>query len=211
MEAMIDLYLIKQLLLQGLILVASLSIHEWAHAFVADKLGDDLPRLQERVTLHPMAHIDFFGTLVLPLSLMFLAPGFPMLGWAKPVPICPENFKHPKWGPLFVSLAGPLANLGFAAACALGSKLLGYSALGPMFDGLFFMMVTINVSLAVFNLLPLPPLDGAVVLRLWGMGEERFAMLSQWSPFVVLLLLQFQPFIIGFQCLVYALSAILSA
>ncbi len=201
-----DLYLIKQFLLQGLILVASLSVHEWAHAFVADKLGDDSARRQERLTLNPLAHIDLFGTLILPLSLMVLVPGFPVLGWAKPVPMCPANLKHPKWGPLFVSLAGPLANLGFAASCALASKLLGYSAFGPMFEGLFFMMVTINVSLAVFNLLPLPPLDGAVTLKLWGMGEERFAVLSQWSPFIVLLLLQFQPFMIGFQWFVYQLS-----
>lgn len=201
-----DLYAIKPLLLQGLILLASLSVHEWAHAFMANILGDDLPRSQGRVTLNPLAHIDFFGTLILPLSLMCLAPGFPVLGWAKPVETCPTQFKYPKWGILFVSFAGPLANLGFALACALGNKLLGYSAFGAMFEGLFFRMVTINVSLALFNLLPLPPLDGAAVLKFFGMHEERFAALSQWSPFIVLLLLQFQPFVLGFQWLIYRLS-----
>lgn len=201
-----DLYMLKTVLLQILILVASLSVHEWAHAFVADKLGDDVPRSQDRVSLNPLAHIDVFGTLILPLSLMVLAPGLPVLGWAKPVQTCPQNYKYPKWGPLCVSLAGPLASLGFALACALANKLLSYSAFGASFEGLFLMMVMINIGLALFNLLPLPPLDGAVVLQLFGMGEERFIRLSQWSPFIILFLLQLQPLMTLFHWLVYTLS-----
>lgn len=204
---MIDLYVIKQLLLQGLILVMSLTVHEWGHALVATHMGDSLPRLQERLSLNPLAHVDGFGTLILPLLLVFLVPGFPLLGWAKPVETASANYKNPQWGIICFSIAGPLANIAFALICVLGYKIFLYIGFGLMFEGLFRMMVTINVSLAVLNLIPLPPLDGAVVLKLLGMREETFAAFSQWSILILLFLLQLTPCVWAFQTVVQGITA----
>ncbi len=142
-------------------LVLSLSVHEWAHAFVAHRLGDDTAKEQGRLTLDPTAHIDLVGTILLP------ALGIPF-GWAKPVPVDPSRFRKgvsPASGMLWTALAGPASNLVLAG---LGIVVLGVVlATLPLHrapDQLLAIFVQLNVSLALFNLLPIPPLDGSRVI-----------------------------------------------
>ena len=148
-----------------IIIFLVLPFHEWAHAFTASKLGDTSVKYRGRLTLNPLAHIDPFGALAL---LLF---GF---GWAKPVPVDPRYFKKPKLGMAIVALMGPVANI--VAAIAGGLILNALIKFAPDFlKGdfgqyvyLFFSFyVTINVRLAVFNLLPIPPLDGSKILFLF--------------------------------------------
>lgn len=135
----------------------SLTVHEWAHAFAADRLGDDTARLQGRLTLDPLAHIDPVGTLVLPLL------GVPF-GWARPVPVNPLRFRvDERFGVMLTAAAGPLSNLVLAALCGAAwaalSGLSGPAALTRLLGTTAF----VNVALAVTNLLPIPPLDGSRV------------------------------------------------
>ena len=111
---MLDAEAIRQGLILFLFLVLSLSVHEWAHAWTALKVGDDTALRQGRVTFNPMAHIDPIGTVLLPLMMFFLSAAgsnIGMIGWAKPVPVDPRNFKHPVRDDLLVTLAGPFSNL----------------------------------------------------------------------------------------------------
>ncbi len=146
-------------------ILLALTVHECAHAWVATRLGDHTARMLGRVTLNPVKHLDPIGTIVLFLSGMF--------GWAKPVPVNPLNFRDPSRGMMWVSVAGPGANLFLAAVFALIYRLLnigGYTlsvmgspVLGPLFIMIKFSII-INVSLAIFNMIPVPPLDGSKVL-----------------------------------------------
>lgn len=146
-----------------LIVFLVLPFHEWAHAFTALKLGDTSVQYRGRLTLNPLAHIDPFGALAL---LLF---GF---GWAKPVPVDPRNFKNPKLGMGIVALMGPVANI--VAAIVGGLIFHAIAAFAPSFfsgQGFGYYVylflsyyISVNVSLAVFNLLPIPPLDGSKIL-----------------------------------------------
>ncbi|GGQ93992.1 site-2 protease family protein [Deinococcus ruber] len=131
-------------------LILSLTVHEFAHAFVADRLGDPTPRRAGRVTLNPLAHLDPFGALLL------LVAGF---GFAKPVPINPNNLG--RWGSLWVSAAGPISNILIAILAALLLKFLPHSNLS---DTVLITVLGINIVLAIFNLLPIPLLDGSRIL-----------------------------------------------
>ena len=140
------------------VIFCTMPVHEYAHALVASKLGDNTPRLSGRLTLNPMAHIDWIG------ALMIILVGF---GYAKPVPINPRNFKNPKKGMALTAVAGPIANILMAVVFLLFENifsLFGPSVIVKAFILFFRFAATINVGLAVFNLIPIPPLDGSRVL-----------------------------------------------
>ena len=148
--------------------VLSVSVHEFGHALVADRLGDRLPRMQGRLTLSPAAHIDLIGTIVMPLLGAFLT-GYPLIAWGKPVQTSPRNYtdKLPrKVGRMLVSVAGPAMNLVLALLASIVFVLLGRAGkLSPsVADAMFRYAIALNLVLMFFNLIPLPPLDGAAVL-----------------------------------------------
>ena len=160
---------VRVALLSLIAFVVSVSVHEFGHAFVADRLGDRIPRLQGRLTLSPGAHIDLIGTIVMPL-LGALAPGsFPMLAWGKPVQTSPANYTRRlsmRTGHMLVAVAGPLMNLLLAIAGSIVFVVLGkVGALNDaVADALVRYVLALNLALMFFNLLPVPPLDGGTVL-----------------------------------------------
>ena len=147
-----------------IILIFSIILHEIAHGYVAEMFGDPTARLAGRLTLNPIPHIDPLGSIILPVLLLSTGAGI-VLGWAKPVPYNPYNLRNQKWGTVAVGLAGVLTNFLLAVIFGL---IIRYSAeLGitsQSFLGMLEFIVQINVVLAVFNLIPFPPLDGAKVL-----------------------------------------------
>jgi Zn-dependent protease len=147
----------------GVVLV-SLTVHEWAHAWTADRLGDPTARLLGRVSFNPIVHIDPIGTILLPLIAMF--SGFPILGWAKPVPVNLSQLGSPKRDFMIVAAAGPLSNLIQAAIAATAFHAVGgFAEAGQLgLARILLMAVSINLLLAVFNMIPVPPLDGGNVL-----------------------------------------------
>ncbi|MCC7431195.1 site-2 protease family protein [bacterium] len=183
----------------GLVVLAfSVIIHEVAHGFVAFKLGDPTAKINGRLTLNPIPHVDIFGTIVFPI-VCFLLPGGFMLGWAKPVPINPSFFKKIKRDEILVSVAGPFSNLilalffttwlGFLYLLLPESFLSRY----PGFELLCWLGIKWNIVLAVFNLLPIPPLDGAHVLRntLPEKLGNNFAKLWPFGFLILILLMNF--------------------
>ncbi|RME16258.1 MAG: site-2 protease family protein [Bdellovibrio sp.] len=148
-------------------LLFSLCFHEYAHAFVAKIKGDNTAELMGRLTLNPFAHMDIVGTLVLPVMAILMSWGF-LFGWAKPVPVNPRNLKDPLKDMFWVSLAGPLSNvlLALLAGVALFLVLIfgAGTAGGAAFKEMITMFIYINFLLAIFNLIPLYPLDGAKIL-----------------------------------------------
>lgn len=162
------------------IVLLSLTVHEYAHASVANALGDPTARWQGRLTLNPLAHLDVFGTLTLILTQRF--------GWAKPVPVNPAYFKDWRRGMMLVGVAGPVANVAVAFILSLPLRFglpLPYYAARVIVTG-----VIINLGLAAFNLIPLPPLDGSRLLLgvLRGRNLYIYHQLESYGPFILLLL-----------------------
>lgn len=183
---------LQQGIILYLILLGSLSVHEWAHAYVADKLGDNTPRSQGRITFNPVTHIDPIGTVLIPLFMIFFSPGFAIFGWGKPVMVNPRNFSNWKRDDILVSMAGPASNLVICLIVAiLGGILMRFE---PQFEGLIIQVLMINCILIIFNLLPIPPLDGSHVMKhLVGMSEETYARIAMWGILILLVVINFQP------------------
>lgn len=178
------------MLFQLIAFLFAISIHESAHGWTANRCGDPTARMLGRVTLNPVKHIDVIGTIVLPV-ICFISH-FPMIGWAKPTPVDPRNFKNPVLDDILTAVAGPISNFIVATVATIGLGIisiaapngriivraslsgyaLGNSALVPACL-LLFAFLEINVLLAVFNLIPVPPLDGSHVLRHFLSDEVR--------------------------------------
>lgn len=149
-----------------IILILSVIIHEIAHGYVAEMCGDPTARLAGRLTLNPIKHIDPLGSVILPALMYFGSSGNFMFGWAKPVPYNPYNLKNLKWGTVAVGLAGVLSNLFIAIVFGIIIRFADVLSIvpGSPFHTILIGIVFWNVLLAVFNLIPFPPLDGARVL-----------------------------------------------
>jgi len=153
--------------LQLAILIMSVVIHEVCHGFAALMLGDHTAKMAGRLTLNPIKHLDPVGSVMLPLFLIIIQSPF-LFGWAKPVPYNPYNLKNQKYGSAIVGLAGPGANIAIALVFGLALRFSGmFDAGSPVFSAfleVFSIIVFINLLLAIFNLIPIPPLDGSKIL-----------------------------------------------
>jgi Zn-dependent protease len=181
----------EQKIILFLLLVVCITIHEWAHAWVADKLGDPLPRQQGRVTLDPRSHIDPIGTLLIPLIMIFASPGFAIIGWGKPVQISLPNRETKKRDDILITIAGPLSNLSIAFICSLSFGLFyRFVPLGESALLLLYLIVSLNAVLFLFNLLPIPPLDGSHILKnMVNMKDETFLKFSKYGFFILIILI----------------------
>ncbi len=154
------------LLISVLALLISLATHEFCHALVSYWLGDSTAKRLGRLTLNPLAHIDLIGTVLVPL--LGMISGFPIIGWAKPVPTNPYNLRYHKWGMSLVALAGPISNV-LGATVYLVLLKIALDVIGLPLQNLLVVflaqLVMINVGLGIFNLLPVPPLDGSRLLE----------------------------------------------
>lgn len=192
---------ILSLIFYFIIIIPSSIIHEYAHGWMAERLGDPTARLAGRMTLNPLAHIDLQGTVILPLVLYFLTNGAFLFAYAKPVPYNPYNLRDQKWGPAWVGVAGPLANFVLAAGFAVVLRFMPPSAaIVPLLSEIVY----INVLLMIFNLVPIPPLDGSKIL--YALLPDSFGRLRMFLDrygFIILLFFVFflfqliQPLIMG--------------
>ena len=186
-------------------MIVGIVVHESAHALAAYALGDATARSRGRVSLNPLNHIDPFGTVLLPL-LMILAGG-PVFAYAKPVPVYLGNLKHPKRDEVIVALAGPVSNIALAAlfAFALGLVVPPLARGGLSLDTAWLIInalmtaMLVNLSLAFFNLIPLPPLDGssALVLLLRGEALQTYYRIQQYAMPILIIVLYLLPSITG--------------
>jgi len=170
-----------EIIILAIVVLLSISIHEFSHALVADRLGDPTPRLAGRLTLNPIAHIDPLGLLALLLV---------RIGWAKPVPINPYNFKNPNQGMMLTGLAGPASNLFLAWVLAIVLKNV------PIRTDIWIMAlqmgISINLALMIFNLLPVPPLDGSRIYTQYLPAEWQYN-LEKYGIFILIGIILFPP------------------
>ncbi len=195
----IDLATVAQLLI---ILYFSISFHEAAHAWMAYRCGDDTARLMGRMTLNPIVHIDPIGTVLIPIVMIVFSPGFAILGWGKPCPVNPLNFRNYRRDDILVSLAGPASNFIIILACVLivrttifvAGHMPNMSETSASIALRLLIFVTllarINVILAIFNLIPIPPLDGSHILKHYlppdmQMSYERFGAMYGWIVLII--------------------------
>jgi Zn-dependent protease len=188
---------IRLILVQAFVILFAITVHEAAHAWTASKLGDPTAAAMGRVSLNPLAHIDPLGTIIFPLLLILLKQ--PVFGWAKPVPYNPFNLRHPRKGGLWISFAGPIANILTATAAVVlfqllklfGARIPVSSVFSKPLEGIvliLFATAMINASLAVFNLIPIPPLDGSGILA-GLLPESAAAKFERIRPYGFLILI----------------------
>ena len=183
---------------QIVVLLFAISVHESAHAWMANRLGDPTAKMLGRVSLNPIVHIDPFGTILVPALLVLF--GFPAFGWAKPTPVDSRNFKHIVRDDVLTAVAGPVSNFITAFLSVIAVAVIFHGTLrgipqnfrgadigGPLVQ-LFFSAITINVVLAVFNLIPLPPLDGSHVIRHF-LSYESLKMYDRFGYFGLMMLM----------------------
>lgn len=166
-----------------IILIFSAIVHEVSHGVIAEKLGDDTARREGRITLNPIVHIDFFSSILLPLVLLLLSSPV-ILGAAKPVPVNFNHLKNPRVGMALVSLAGPLSNVLLAILCVIPIKLgLVNDISGPILAS----AIWLNLALAIFNILPIPPLDGSKVVAAFAPREWMYKIF-EWENYGFILI-----------------------
>lgn len=174
-------------------LVVLLSFHEYAHAWMAHKCGDDTARMMGRMTINPIVHIDPIGTVFLPLMMLSLNPGFVLFGWAKPVPVNPANLTNRKRDDILISMAGPAMNVILAivilailrVAIEMPEGISGSAVVAQL-----EMIAFISMFLCLFNLIPVPPLDGSHVMRhVVGMTEETYRNIARFGFIIVLVVI----------------------
>ncbi|MCX6920589.1 MAG: site-2 protease family protein [Verrucomicrobia bacterium] len=186
-------------LLSLILLIISIGLHEFGHAWVADLRGDPLPRAQGRVTLNPFAHTDPIGTIAIPAFMIFLPiltgspAGFGLIGWGKPVQISLLNPRTRRMDDILITLAGPSMNIVLCLSFALIGGLGGFHFNDPKAASVVKFLVSgvfLNAGLAVFNLIPIPPLDGSrIALRLGIYTEEMFQSLARWGFLILLVMI----------------------
>lgn len=162
-------------------LLFAITIHEFSHAWVANLYGDPTAKLQGRVSLNPLAHLDLLGTIFL------LIAGF---GWGKPVSVNPNNFKNPKLDNLTVSLAGPMSNFLLATILGLLYRFINFP---PIIDQFLILIIFFNFVLMIFNLIPIPPLDGSKILSLF-LKEETYLYFQQIGITILFAIIIFSSF-----------------
>jgi len=178
------------ILFQIAILVMSVVIHEVSHGVAAYAQGDKTAQYAGRLTLNPLPHLDPIGSVILPFLLVVIGSPF-LIGWARPVPYNPYNLRNQRWGSAIVGAAGPLSNILLALSFGLIVR-LGSTLLPAAFLEICLMIMTINVILAVFNMVPIPPLDGSKVLfSFFPYYWHRYEALSEQYGFVLLLVFIF--------------------
>lgn len=171
------------------ILILSVVLHEVSHGWIADKLGDPTARRLGRLTLNPIPHIDPIGSIFVPGVLLLLNSGF-LIGWAKPVPYNPLNLKNPNIGGALIALGGPLTNLIIASVASVVARILYTNFQDGSMDGavaIIGFIAVINVILAIFNLFPIPPLDGSKVLFAFLPISNETKMMLEQNGFLILL------------------------
>jgi Zn-dependent protease len=187
--------------------IIALSFHEFAHAWVASRCGDNTAKALGRLTINPLAHIDPLGTVILPLLMIFLpalgstgaALSSFVIGWAKPVPVDPRNYRRGIRDDNLVSVAGPLSNLILAFITLILFKIIsaGFAQDQSFADGFsqfLLNLVYINILLAWFNMIPIPPLDGSHLLKNFTrMSYQTYFWLSQWGIWILIIALNFTP------------------
>jgi len=180
------------IIFQVAVIIFSAVIHEVSHGYAALFLGDPTAKYEGRLTLNPFKHLDLFGSVIVPILTSFAGLIF---GWAKPVPYNPYNLKKERWGEALVALAGPLSNVLIAFLFSIAIRLQNFIGVGENFIELASVVVYLNLILAIFNLIPIPPLDGSKIL--FSILPERARAirveLERYGLFILLFVILFLP------------------